>query len=303
MSDQIPNLLVKCVSTDGRIRGVAVRASELIEGAARLHRLDPEGTCRFGEALIAAMIVASYCKRGEQVNLRIQGSGRFHDAFVDASPEGSVRGYLVRRRNPGRGAPEGADQGPWGEGVLSVLRAKEGEGEQPYIGNVPLVTGHLAKDLTYYWFQSEQVPTAVGIAVRCDDGGRVLLAGGFMVQTLGGAGDEAAREIERNIREISSLAEALAQDQDPTVLLSRVFQDMAFMIVENRQVRYECRCSRERVLRALSLVGVDELREMMANKEEAVVRCDFCEKEYRVWDSELKTLISRAAARGDGAGD
>jgi molecular chaperone Hsp33 len=285
------DLWQKCISNSGTIRGVAVRCTDLARELSKVHGLRGEHSRAFGESLVAGFLLASYCKAGERMNLNIQGDGWAKQALVDAHPEGTIRGYFVPRP-----APEGivfdlTGDGPWGRGVLSVLRKKDMKNSEPYVGTVPLVTGHLAKDLTYYWAQSEQVPSAVGIAVNLDDHGEIASAGGFLVQAMPGATDSEVREIESAVQHIDNLAKEIALDRDPVHLLSRIFESMAFVLLEKKDLRAECGCSWDRVRRALTLVGTEELQSMIDEVGEAVVKCDFCETEYKADRAELEKMI------------
>jgi molecular chaperone Hsp33 len=285
---------VKCISAHGNVRGVAIDATSLVGKLAGLHGAQGVYSQGLGEAVMAALATASYCRQGERVNLNIQGSGYFRQALVDAAPDGTVRGYVIERDASKVELGKKPALGPWGAGTLSVLRTKDVEQKQPYIGTVPLVTGHLAKDMTFYWSQSEQINTAVGLGVNLsEDGKTVLQAGAFMVQAMPGASSEEVSQIEGHIHEIGSLGELLSQNSDPTVLLSQIFQSSAFMIVEERDLEFRCTCSWERVNRALTLVGAAELRAMLAQEQAAVVRCDFCTKEYTVDASMLEALIEK----------
>jgi molecular chaperone Hsp33 len=236
--------------------------------------------------------LASYCKGGERVNLNIQGSGRIKQALVDAHPDGTVRGYVFAREK--FELPVDPDFGPWGEGLLSVLRTKGTENEMPYIGTVSLVTGHLAKDLTFYWHQSEQIPSAVGLAVRMD-GDKVVAAGGFLVQVLPGAAPEEVRAVEQHIHQIHSLAESVGDHQEPTYLLSQIFQSTAFILVEEKPLEFKCSCSWDRVNRALALTGVEELRAILKEQGSASVTCDFCTTQYNLDGAGLQKLISETS--------
>lgn len=281
---------MKCISTHGNIRGVAIEATELVQTLADLHHLKGHAARGLGEAVMGALLISSYCKQGQRINLNIQGTGYFQQALVDAYPDGTVRGYIVERDVVPDLDPE---MGPWGTGLLSVLRTKDEEGGKPYIGTVPLLTGHLAKDLSFYWVQSEQIPSAVGLAVNLE-GDRISSAGAFLVQALPGASAAEVKIVEQHIQEIHSLAERLAEDSRPLQLLSQIFQSTAFMVVEEKDLQFKCNCSWDRVQRALTLVGVQELNAMLLEDHLAVVRCDFCEKEYRVDESMLKQLIEMA---------
>ncbi len=232
------------------------------------------------------------------MNLNIQCSGVVRQALVDAYPDGRVRGYVIGQPED-LGMTTTENMGPWGDGTLSVLRTKTAEHQQPYIGTVPLITGFLAKDLTFYWAQSEQVPSSVGIATQVE-GGRVVAAGGFLVQAMPGATPAELKAIEKHINEIQSLATRLKNDADPVALLSQIFQDSTFHLVEERGLEFSCNCSWERVNRALMLVGVAELRAMLAEDHEASVHCDFCTKEYRVDAAGLEKLIEAAGGNISG---
>lgn len=285
----------KCISTQGNVRGVAIQATELVQALTQLHSLRGEAAHGFSEAVMGALLIASYCKGGERINLNIQSSGRIKQALVDAHPDGSVRGYVIEREGE---LVEYPDAGPFGEGTLSVLRAKEGSREQPYIGTVPLVTGHIAKDLTFYWLQSEQIPSAVGLAVTMDaKREKVMSAGGFLVQILPGATSKEVESIDKHVSEFHSLAKAVSENGEPTFILSQIFQDTAFVILEEKHLEFRCQCSWDRVTRALSLVGVDELQAMLKEDNAAEVRCDFCTKKYKLDAKGLRELIATAGGK------
>jgi molecular chaperone Hsp33 len=291
---------IKCISTQGNIRGVAIEAPRLVEEMSGMHKAQGIYAKGLGEATIAALLISSYCKPGERINLNVQGSGFYRQALVDAYPDGCVRGYIIERGEEEASAATDPSMGPWGSGLMSVLRTKETVGEKPYIGTVPLITGYLPKDLSFYWLQSEQIPSAVGIAVNLDDAGKITSAGGFLVQALPGASSEEVRTIERHINEIQSLAESLDEDADPMHLLTQIFQSTAFMVVEERELKFSCGCNWDRVNRALTLVGTQELRSMLQEDQHAIVRCDFCTKEYTVDADALQKLIDSSGPRRGG---
>lgn len=290
-TSSVPSTWVKCISTQGNIRGVAIQATQLIQEISEIHSLTSRGTSGMGEAVMGALLIASSCKPGERVNLNVQGSGYFKQGLVDADPNGLVRGYVIERKSEETLIDPGF--GPWGQGLLSVLRTKDENTGKPYIGTVPLLTGHLAKDLSFYWVQSEQIPSAVGLAVNLKNDG-VISAGAFLVQVLPGASLSEVKSIENHIHEMHSLSEKLTEETKPIHLLSHIFQSTAFMLVEERTLKFECNCSWERVQRALILVGAAELQSMLEEDHGAVIHCDFCTKEYRVDGVTLKKLIESA---------
>lgn len=307
MERQTADRWIKAITSDGTIRAVAIQATSLVRDAMERHELSAQGGRQLGEALMAALLVSSYCKRGERINLNIRASGHCKQALVDAYPDGTVRGYVIERPEgeqpemPLEFVLEGEDDdaspetapGPWGSGLLSILRTKQSEGQQPFIGTVPLLTGHLAKDLTFYWLQSEQVPSAVGLYVDLDED-RVTAAGGFLIQALPGADDDEVKRIQRDIQQYENFAEEIAHHADPVSVLSRLVQTSPVNLIDETALAFTCTCSWDRVNRALALVGSEELRSILTEDNEAIVRCDFCTKEYRVMAKDLEALISDA---------
>ena len=292
------DLWQKCISKSGTLRGVAIRCTELARALSETHGLTGEDSRAFGEALVAGFVLSSYCKAGERMNLNIKGNGSAKQALIDAYADGTIRGYLVPNAPSEKQNYDLTGDGPWGKGTLAVLRKRDDQdGAAPYIGTVPLVTGHLAKDLTFYWLQSEQVPSAVGIAVNLDADDRISSAGGFLVQAMPGASDEEVREIETQVTHLSNLANEVAADREPIYILSTIFQNMEFMLLEKKELRAQCTCSEARMRRALTLVGVAELQAMIDEVGEAVVKCDFCETEYRADAETLRAMIADALSK------
>ncbi len=282
---------VKCISTHGNLRGVAIQATDLVQSMAIRQHLKGAAIRGLGESVMGALLTAALCKHGQRINLNIRGTGLFQQALVDAYPEGNVRGYIIEQSHE---LPVDESLGPWGSGLLSMLRTQDeaaGKGGSPYIGTVPLITGHLAKDLSFYWAQSEQIPSAVGLAVSLE-GERILSAGGFLIQAMPGASSEEIQTVEQHIQEIESLSKLLETHKNPTHLLSQIFQSTPFMIVDEKPVAFSCNCSWERVQRALTLVGVEELQSMLLEDHSAMVRCDFCSNEYHVDAKFLEKLIA-----------
>jgi len=282
----------KCVSQSGTIRGVAVRATQVSQDLIKIHELGAVGSQALSEALVAGFLLSSYCKMGERMNLNIKSDGAIRQALVDAYPDGKIRGYVIENQSFKKPAEDLTGEGFWGKGLLSVLRLKDLERREPYIGTVPLVTGHLAKDLTYYWLQSEQVPSAVGISVRQDKKGKVTSAGGFLIQAMPGASAEELKEIENRVYHLTTMADEIASDRDPVHLLSQIFQSNPFMVLEKRELSWDCNCSIDRVKRALLLTGEDELKAMADENNETVIHCDFCQKKYEISSKMIQQMLS-----------
>jgi len=279
---------VKCISLTGTIRAVAIDATETVNLLAKRHKLSEAGTIALSEGVIAGLILSSYCKSGEKVNLNIQGSGWCQQAIIDANADAEVRGYIIER--PQSEVKLGRGVGPWGIGLLSVLRTKH-EDAKPYIGTVPLLTGRLAKDLTFYWLQSEQVQTAVGIEVITEEDGSVSHAEGFLIQAMPGANDADIQLIEEHLKKLHQFDSTSVIRSTPVHLLSYLLEHQSFSLLEEMPLTLKCPCSFERVNRSLMLVGIPELEGMIKEGKDFEIDCDFCSETYTYTPEMIGNLI------------
>jgi molecular chaperone Hsp33 len=289
---------VKCISGTGTIRAIAVTATDAANLLSQRHGLLPPGTKALAESLIAGLLLSSYCKSGEKINLNIQGSGWCHQAIIDANADAEIRGYVMER--PAEDIQLARNTGPWGIGLLSVLRTKFDEAK-PYIGTVPLLTGHLAKDLTFYWLQSEQVNSAVGIEVFMK-GGRVELAEGFLIQAMPGAGEADIQLIEEHLKKLHQFDSQANLRSTPTKLLSYLLEHQSFSVIEEKPLTVKCPCTLDRVKRSLMLIGEAEIRSMIAEAKNFEIDCDFCSEHY-IFTSAMLTDLLTDLLRGTGTGN
>ena len=265
----------------------AIVATGLINDARKRHKTGGAETIGLGEALMGGLLLASTCKPGERVSLSVRGDKFLRQVMVDGYPNGTVRGFIISRDNFG---DIDVEQGPWQHGLLSVARLKVHE-KEPYVGTVPILTGFLAKDLTFYLTQSEQIPSSVGLTVNVDRTGKIVSAGAFLVQVMPGATAEEIALVENNINHMQSLAEQVALDPNPTKILAQILGDLTFTILEEKALFFTCNCSKVRISRALKLLGRLELQDMIAKDKGAEVHCDFCAKNYHFDETDLKQLM------------
>jgi molecular chaperone Hsp33 len=279
---------VKCITNSGTIRAVAINATETANFLADRHKTNLAGTKSISEGILASLLLSSYSKDEEKINLNIQASGWCHQAIFDANANAEVRAYVVERNYDDIILANNI--GPWGIGLLSVLRTKNDK-SKPYIGTVPLLTGHLAKDLTFYWLQSEQVQSAVGIEVQMDfEKNTVTFAQGFLIQALPGATDADLQFIEDHIKKLNFIEPESSQRKTPTHLLSFLLENQPFSVLEEKSISVKCPCTIERVRRSIALVGKEEIQSMIIEGKNTEIVCDFCSEKYIFTPQMLETL-------------
>ena len=181
------------------------------------------------------------------------------------------------------------------QGRLAVIR-DVGEGD-PYVGQVELVSGEIAEDLTNYFASSEQIPTVCALGVLVDKtGGEAMLAGGLLIQALPGADNAALEQLERNIAELDSVTTMLAKGMGPEEMCRAALQGFEVEILDQAPVYYACNCSKERFARGLLTLGAKELLSLHGDEREQVETvCHYCNKKYIFTKQEIAELAKQAA--------
>ena len=292
MSDYI----VRGTTMDGFVKVVAIRSTELVRKGAQIHGTTPNATAAFGRALTAASMMGNMQKvENGSMTLQIKGGGPIGSMVCVSDPTGNVRGYVVEPRvplvekRPGKldvGATVGTD------GTLTVIR--DLQMKEPYVGSVPLVSGEIADDVTAYFAQSEQTPTACALGVLVDTDCSVKVAGGYLLQLLPGAPDEIVDKVEAGIKHAGAVTAMLEQGMSPEEVLGAVCGDLGVLFMENTEVAYQCYCSRERVEAALISLGKKELTEIMEEGKAFPVECQFCDEIYSFTPEDIKGLLKEA---------
>ncbi len=296
----MPDRLVRGLLPSRGLRVVHVRVTETARLSRMLHGLYPTSAHLFAEGLAAGLLVASLQKDHARVNLQLGCDGPLLGFLVDANGEGEVRGY-VRAPHvhfPGDAAA-GARAALGGKGFLSVMRdlGREAGEAQFYRGQVELRALDVGRDLERYFAESEQVPTALALAVVPRGEEPLGEVAGLLVQRLPGGEEGAVQAAAARFADGSFRAAveggATAQEAIGAVV------GPGFDLLAGLEVAYHCGCSMERARTAVSALGVEGLRDVLAHEREAVVDCEFCRKRYVVAEEELRDMERRLVERGD----
>jgi molecular chaperone Hsp33 len=276
------------------LRAVFVRVGDTARMARVLHGLYPTSARLFAEALAAGALLGALQKEKGRVNLQLECDGPLGGLFVDADPEGNVRGYVRRPHVNFPGDPRrGAHAALGGSGYLSVVR--DLGGGQHYRSAVQLEALDLATDLRRWFESSEQVATALDLAVAARGGEPLGDVAGVLVQRLPD-GDAAALEDVRGRVAGGTLQRALAAGLGPQEVLLELAGD-GFDLLADVEVAYRCGCSHERARVAVSALGADGIGEVLANEREAVITCEFCHTRYVVTEPELHEIRNKLIQR------
>jgi len=288
--------LARTLAAEAGVRGLAAVTTELVEEARRRHGTFPTATAALGRALTAALLLGGLAKDGARVSLEFSGDGPLGSILVDATPDGDVRGYVSRPRTdlPPRAGKLDVG-GALGRGLLCVLRIPPGEAV-PYRGIVPLVSGEIASDVASYLVDSEQTPSVVGIGVFVNPDGSVGAAGGYLLQTLPDADACIIDRLERNVSASEPPTELVRRGLGAGDILGTLLAGFPARVLEERVVRFRCRCNRARVEAAVVAMGRAEMQDLLTTERRTELVCEFCGERYLLDEAELRALLDAAGA-------
>ena len=288
------------MSKDGMVKATAVYTRALTERARQIHHTSPVATAALGRALAGVSMMGNALKgSGESVTLQIKGDGPLGTILAVSDAEGNVRGYVqdasveLPLRADGK-LDVGSAVGH--SGTLTVI--KDLGLKEPYVGQVSIVSGEIAEDITNYFATSEQIPTVCALGVLVNPDLTIRKAGGFIIQLLPTADDTIIDKVEKCISDIEPVTTMLDKGLSPETICRTVLPAFKLDVLDTSKPEYRCDCSRERVSRALISMGRDEL-EKLKEDEKTEVCCQFCDKKYVFTPADIDRLLEESKGKED----
>ena len=286
--------IVRATAANGQVRAFAAITREIVEEARQHHGTSPVATAALGRLLTAGTMMGSMMKNEtDMLTLQVRGDGPIGGITVTADSKGDVKGYV---ENPDVMLPPKNGKldvgGAVGIGLLQVI--KDMGLKEPYSGQTILVSSEIAEDLTYYFANSEQVPSSVGLGVLMEKDNTVKTAGGFIIQMMPFAEDATISQIEENLKHETSVTELLDKGYTPEQLLEELLGNVGLEITDTMPTRFYCNCSKERVEQAVASVGKKDIQEMINDGKPIEVKCHFCNTAYHYSVEELKNILKRS---------
>lgn len=288
--------LVKSLAYDGQLRAYAVDATQTIATAQQKQGTWSAATAALGRTMVGTLLLSAAELSGdEKLTVRINGGGPVGAIVADGNAEGTVKGYL---QNPHVNLPLNekhkidVKKAVGSKGFLAVT--KDLGLKEPFTGEVPLVSGELGEDFTYYLAKSEQIPSAVGLSVFVNTDDTVGVAGGFMIQVMPGAKDEVISKLEKRLKEIPLVSKMLRDGKTPEEILYALLGKENVKILEKMPVAFKCDCSKARFAKGLASLPKKDIEEMIEKNHGAEAVCRFCGKKYEFSEEELKAIAAKA---------
>ena len=284
--------LVRCISEDGTLTVMALDSTDIVAEAERIHQTSAVTSAALGRLLTAASMMGDQLKGADHsVTLRLNGGGPAGTVLAVADSRGNARGYvgepIVELPLNAKGKLDVA--GAVGvEGTLTVV--KDLGMKEPYVGQIPLVSGEIAEDITQYFAASEQIPTVCALGVLVNPNLTIRRAGGFLIQLLPTADDAVIDAVERCVEQVPPVTKLLEDGLTPEEICRAVLPEFTLEVLDEERPVYRCNCSHERVLRALAATGRESVKEL-AQDPITEVSCQFCDKKYQIKSEELQSLL------------
>ncbi|MGG4504160.1 Hsp33 family molecular chaperone HslO [Paenibacillus polymyxa] len=284
--------LVKALAYNNQVRAYAVRTTETVSEAQQRHYTWPTASAALGRSMTVGVMLGAMLKHEDKLTIRINGGGPIGTILVDTNAKGEVRGYV---KNPQIHFELNQI------GKLDVARAVGTDGalivskdiglKQPFVGQVPLISGELGEDFTSYLVQSEQIPSSVGAGVIVNPDNSIQAAGGFIIQLMPGTPEEVISFIERRIESIPSISAMVMEGLTPEQILVQILGEGNMNILETMPVQFHCPCSEERVTNAIISLGNLEIEDMIRTDGQAEAHCHFCNAHYHLTKEDLENML------------
>ncbi|MGB6178857.1 Hsp33 family molecular chaperone HslO [Carnobacterium sp.] len=288
--------LLKSLGYNGEVRIYAVDATEAVSEAQRRHGTWSAASAALGRTMIGGILLGATLKGKEKMTVKVEGNGPAGHIIVDSNGKGEVKGYIA---NPKISLPLNEVgkldvRGAVGtQGTLTVT--KDLGMKEAFSGQVPLVSGELGEDFTYYMANSEQTPSAIGLSVLVDTDDSIKAAGGFMIQVMPGATDETITALEERLASIPMISQLMDEGENPESILNRLVGEGNVKILEKMPVSFKCECSKERFSTAIIALGTEEINSMIEEDQGAEASCHFCGNQYHFNVADLESLKAEAS--------
>lgn len=284
--------LLKATAYEGMVRCYVAVTTNTVEEARKRQDTWPTASAALGRAITITTLMGAMLKGEDSLTTTISGNGPLGQIVADANAKGDVRGYVT---NPHVDFPLN-EQGKLdvsravGEGVLRVVKD---QGLKDYFtGQVPIVSGEISEDFTYYFANSEQIPSAVGAGVLVAPEANILAAGGFILQIMPGANEHVIDKLEDSIAALPQLSHFIEEGNNAEEIVKQLIPEESLHMLETMPVQFTCTCSKDRMLQAIKGLGEAEVQSMIEQDHGAEVTCHFCNEVYNITEEELQGLLT-----------
>jgi len=268
---QFKDRIIKGITADGNFKISVVKTTETVREAAERHELSLLAKVILGKAMTATMLLASELKKEERVQIRMDGNGPLGGVIAEANSLGEVRGYVVNpQAELDYSDPKVTLGDGIGVGILTFTKILYNEAE-PRTSAIEIVSGDVTADVAHYLVQSEQVPSALLLDVGIDENGNLTQSGGLLLQRLPDAPEGQIDMLQERLGSFPPIDQLLSDGQYIDSIMTKAVSPIKVKELTRQPVDFFCRCSRERFLDALSMLNLNDLKDLEGETQEIVM--------------------------------
>ncbi len=280
--------IVTALAYDKKVRVFIALSTNTVNEAIRLHKLNLMSAMALGRLLTATAIM-SYMTQSESIAVQVSSEGPMKGVLAISDEKGKVKGYVTNN-----------DYTTYGENITSLgqllmpgklMISRDFGLKEPYTGITRLITGEIAEDIAKYYMDSEQTPTACALGTYFDDKGKLLSAGGYIIQVLPGTEDRILNEIEQRVSLTGNISKLIYDLETPENLLNFLFSDRNPEINGTHGIAFKCSCSKEKILDKLLTIDKEQLNEVAKQQSTIEAVCPYCNSHYHYHSKDILKII------------
>lgn len=277
--------IVRTLSEDGSCLCAAIDSTDIVREIGQMHEASRAVQAALGRMASACSLMGCMLKYpSDKLTVRINGGGPCGTLTAVSDYKGNVKCCVT---NPKADA-ENIETLVGDNGTLTVI--KDLGLKEPYVGQIPLTTGNIARALTEYYSISEQLPTIFEIGILFSENG-VSKAGGYMLQAVPPISEKTVAALDENLSNLNGIGKLLEENKSPEEIALSALTGLGGDVLDKWEARYKCDCSRERTEGILISLGRKELERLANEQEKTEVCCHFCNKKYEFSTQDLYNLL------------
>lgn len=281
--------LVRGIVESKNCRVFACTTRNLVEEARLHHDTYPTASATLGRLMSVTLMMGAMNKNHEKMTVTLNGGGPIGTVMACTNSDGKIKGFVSQPHTHFTYNDTGKLAVGYAVGTDGTLQVIRDMGlKEPFVGTVPLQTGEIGDDFSYYFMVSEQIPSVVSLGVRVNDTNEILSSGGFVIQLLPDASEDDIVYIEEKMKDFPPVSSLLDEGKTPEEILNMIFEDVE--ILETQDLFFECDCSKDKMAEAIKTVGKKEIRSMIEEDHGCEILCHFCNTRYQFNEEELESI-------------
>ena len=286
------DVLNRYLFNDMHVRGELVQLSKSYQSIIKNHNYPLGVRLLLGELMVATCLLSATLKFEGEITVQLQGDGPIGYMSVNGDHNQKIRGIAKLKPDQAQTTAKSLNE-LIGKGTMVItIRPEKGEA---YQGVVALEEETLAECLAHYFEVSEQIPTKIWLF---SDDEKQQVAGS-LVQLLpdGDGSSENLTQQKSDFEHISQLTNTIKADEvfslEAQALLYRLYHQEKVSLFEPQTVSYQCGCSHDKCLVAISQIEPTEIESILAEHSKISMTCDYCLTTYDFFYDDLKSFISK----------